>query len=589
MKTIQFGLAEKYDSGDNCSVATNSQFAIEVHNSENFSDIWYHIGKINGATIDWEESHKYSNGYHPSIAVNNNNVVVEVHETSNILTDSLYYKVGTILNGETVDWGEDDKYDSGKQPSISINDYGVVVEVHKSESINTLYYRVGQINDKKIQWGDSHKYDDGVMPSVSINNDGLVVEVHKSESNHKLWYRVGEIKGYNITWGESHEYQDGIAPNIGITNDGLVVEVHESEGSSGLWQLTGQVNGNLITWGTSSNFDSGSKPKMGISLDGEVAVQVHKGDSSELWYSNSKPIDTANFMKNLLPYIGNLPLKKMVIPATHDAGMYSGGVTESLGRTQDLNLYEQLSSGSRYFDLRLNSDKGDLKIHHEFIDGPNLNTVLESIKQFFDEGHQELAILKFSHFDDFSEESYQDMRNAINSYLGKWLFKNLPQGVTRLADVSMGTYLQSGKGVILVVVDKDWAIDYPETGYWVYRDWDSNSPQKGNLTVYDQYSNTTDLAKMEQDQLEKLKNFNGKCKNKPQIPCDLFLLSWTLTPITDVWHYAKEADRVLGREMMAQRQPNQYGYFSNLLYLDYFQNARPVFVADILLKECNDF
>ncbi|WP_346983959.1 phosphatidylinositol-specific phospholipase C domain-containing protein [Chryseobacterium sp. POE27] len=580
MNTIQFGLAEQYDSGRNCNVAVNSQFAVEVHNSEASSDMWYHVGSMNGATINWGASHKYSSGYHPSVAVNSNNVVVEVHETSNAFTNSMYYKVGTI-NGDTIDWGGDEKYDSGRQPSVSVNDQGVVVEVHKSQSYDSLYYRVGQIKGKKIEWGDSHKYDDGVTPSVSINNDGLVVEVHKSQAYNKLWCRVGRINGKSITWGSAHEYQDGIAPSVGLTNDGTVVEVHESQGLTGLWQLVGKVNGNEITWGGSSNFDSGANPQVGVSLNGNVAVQVHEGSMYQLWYSNSKVMDTANFMKNMLPVISNLPLKKMVLPATHDTGMYAGGLA---GRTQDLNLYEQLSSGSRYFDLRLD---GNLNIRHGIVYGPSLDSVLKNIKQFFDEGHQELAILKFSHFDDFSQTSYQNMRNLINSYLGNWLFKTLPQGVSRLADVSMGTYLNAGKGAVLIVVDGDWAIDYPEAGYWVYRDWNSGSPAKGNLTVFDQYSDTTDLAKMENDQFEKLRNFNGKCKNDPQVPCDLFLLSWTLTPVTAVWSYAQDANRVLGRKMMSQRQPNQFGYFSNLLYLDYFQYARPVFIADILFKSYN--
>lgn len=582
MNTIQFGVAEQYDSGRSCNVANNTQFAVEVHNSEASSDMWYHIGQINGATINWGGSHKYSNGYVPSIAINSSNIVVEVHETSNVVTNSMYYKVGTI-NGQTIDWGGDEKYDSGKQPSVAINDSGVVVEVHKSQSFDTLYYRVGQINGKKISWGDSHKYDDGVTPSVSINNNGVVVEVHKSQAFNKLYYRVGKINGKSITWGDSHAYQDGITPSVGITNDGMVVEVHESQGVTGLWQIVGKINGSQIAWGVSSNFDSGTRPQVGIALNGDVAVQVHEGSLYKLWYSDSKIMDTANFMGNLLPAISNLPLKKMVIPATHDTGMYTGGAA---GLTQDLNLYGQLSGGARYFDLRVD---GNLNIRHGIVYGPTLDEVLKNIQQFFDEGHQELAILKFSHFDNFSASSYQNMRNAINKYLSKWLFKSLPQGVSRLADVTMGTYLNTaGKGAILVVVDDNWAIDYPEAGYWVYRDWSSNTPEKGNLTVFDQYSNTTDLAAMERDQFQKLDNFNGKCEKNASVPCDLFLLSWTLTPVTAVWLYAQDADRVLGRKMMERRQANKYGYFTNILYLDYFEYARPTFIASILLKGYNN-
>lgn len=53
MKTIQFGSSEIYDYGRNCSVALNLQNAIEVHNSKHGSNMWYRIGKVNGATVHW--------------------------------------------------------------------------------------------------------------------------------------------------------------------------------------------------------------------------------------------------------------------------------------------------------------------------------------------------------------------------------------------------------------------------------------------------------------------------------------------------------------------------------------------------------
>lgn len=581
MKTVQFGLAEKYDSGRSCQVATNANTAVEVHVSEASSDLWYHVGKINGATVNWGGSKNYSNGYKPSIALNNHQLAVEVHETSNIFTHSMYYKVGSI-DGSSIDWGSDEKYDSGKEPHVALNDSGTVVEVHKSQSFDTLWYRVGQIKGKSIDWGSSHEYDQGVAPSVSINNHGVVVEVHKSQGYNTLWYRVGKITGKTIDWGGSREYQDGIEPSVAITDDGKVVEVHRSQGMTGLWQIAGQVNGKTIDWGNASNFDSGENPDVAVSTDGTIALQVHEGSLAKLWYSNSNLTDRANFLGDMLNSISALPLKKMVLPATHDTGMYEGGLSLP-GKTQDLDLYGQLSAGARYFDLRVD---GDLNIRHGIIYGPPLSKVLKDIRRFFEEGHRELAILKFSHFDNFSEKSYAAMRNKINADLGTWLFKSLPAGVSRLADVPMGTYLNPG-GRILIVVDDNWAIDHPETGYWVYRDWDSGSPEKGDITVYDKYSNTTNLNHMEEDQINKLNSFDGKCKNNSGIPCDLFLLSWTLTPFTGVWLDAKEANRVLGSAMMSHKSPNQHGYFTNLLYLDYVQYARPAFVADILLKSYN--
>lgn len=581
MERIQFGLALNYDSGRSCTATINETTAIEVHNSEASSDMWYHVGKIKGATIEWAKSTKYSNGYHPSIAINNQNIIVEVHETSNVLTNSMYCKVG-VLNGSTIEWGGDDKYDSGVQPNVAINDNGVVVEVHKSQGYNQLYYRVGKINGKSVSWSSSHNYDSGVTPAVTISNSGLVIETHKSEGSDKLYYKVGHINGNSINWGNSMQYQDGLNPSIAVTDDGRVIEVHESQGLTGLWQLSGTVSGNTINWSSAFNYDSGSNPKTAMSLSGKIAIQVHQSSTFGLWYSTSKLMNNADFMGDMLPLISDIPLNKMVLPATHDTGMYTTGLS-SLAKTQDLNLYEQLSAGARYFDLR--PDK-DLDIYHGPMTGPSLKEVLEDIKKFYAEGHKELSILKFSHFDNFTESIYKNMKEMINEYLGNWMFTKLPDGTARLADVSMGTYLNSG-GKVLIVVDSNWAVDYPEKGFWVYRDWESDKADQGDLTVFDQYSNTTSYSDMKNDQLQKLSEFNGKCRSFQNTPCDLFLLSWTLTPVTGVWLYAQEADRNLG-QVMSYVQPNRYGLFTNLLYLDYFEYARPTFIAQILIKTYNN-
>lgn len=592
MKTIQFGLARDYDGGRNCCADINETTVVEVHNSEVASDMWYHVGKVKGATVEWGGSIKYSNGNHPNIAINNKNIVVEVHETSNILTSSMYYKVGHV-DGTNISWGNDEKYDSGLQPCVAINDNGVVVEVHKSQAYNELYYHVGQIqSNNTIKWGSSHKYDSGVQPSVSITNSGLVVETHKSQSYDKLYYRVGHISGNTINWGPSREYQDGINPSVAITEDGKVIEVHESQGLTGLWQLSGEVSGDTINWNESFNYDSGSSPKAGISSSGDIAIQVHQGSLYKLWFSTSALMDTANFMSAMLPGIQNLPLKKMVLPATHDAGMYTSGLS-IVAKTQDLSLYGQLSSGARYFDLR--PDK-NLNIYHGPITGPSLQEVLNDVKRFYQEGHKELSILKFSHFDGFNQDVYNNFKTMIKNTIGQWLYTDKPQG-TRLADITMGSYL-SGGGKILVVVDDSWAVSYPESGFWVYRDWQSSTASQGDLTVFDIYSNTTSYENMKNDQLRKLNAFNGKCCSQQKngswecqtfsdVPCDLFLLSWTLTPVTGVWNYAKEANRNLG-QVMTYVNPNSYGYFANLLYLDYFEYARPTFISTLLCKAYNN-
>ena len=87
---------------------------------------------------------------------------------------------------------------------------------------------------------------------------------------------------------------------------------------------------------------------------------------------------------------------------------------------------------------------------------------------------------------------------------------------------------------------------------------------------------------MKKNQFGKFNDFNGFCENKVT-PCDLFLLSWTLTFPTAIWSFAQEPDRLLGNDIRELTIPNQYGQIVNMLYVDYVEYARPADVALYLL------
>ena len=57
------------------------------------------------------------------------------------------------------------------------------------------------------------------------------------------------------------------------------------------------------------------------------------------------------------------------------------------------------------------------------------------------------------------------------------------------------------------------------------------------------------------------------------MPCDLFLLSWTLTPPTAVWTLARLADKRLV-DVVGPLAKNPAGRVINALYLDYVEHAR---------------
>lgn len=238
--------------------------------------------------VCWGNAIEYDDGIQPSVAMNNSGVVVEVHEAKKLSSSTLRYRVGGQGKGNTIDWGSGHDYDSGTAPCVAINDSGVVVEVHKSQGDGTLSYLVGQVDfeRKVIVWGPSHKYDKGMTPSVAINNTGRFVEVHKTGSN--LYYFVGSVNALEKTvdFNESLKYDSGVSPSVALSEDGQVIEVHCSGGlKPRLWYRTGTLKDTQILFNTSVCYADGESPSVALNDQGQV-VEVHKSQShASLWCS----------------------------------------------------------------------------------------------------------------------------------------------------------------------------------------------------------------------------------------------------------------------------------------------------------------
>ncbi|KZN47350.1 hypothetical protein [Pseudoalteromonas luteoviolacea] len=575
MNDVFFGLAEQYDTGSIPNVAINaSGQVLEVHKNEEGFKLYYRFGNLNKATVNWEASHHYDDGNTPAVAMNNRGVAVEVHK--NQAGSSLYYHVGDV-SSNGVSWHSSNKYDSGIEPNVAVNDDGIVVEVHKTQSpfSNGLYYHVGQVNGSKVDWHSSHEYDSGSVPQVALNNNGYVVEVHQSQSKSKVWYHVGRVNGSKIDFGSSHEFGSGTAPSVALTDDEIVIAVWSQGGT--LYQRKGQISGTQIDWQSDAvEFDDGQRPSVGIANN--TAVQVHPSETIlyGLWYSTSILTNRASWIQDRLGELGNKTISELALPASHDSGMYKGGLAV-FGKTQDLSIKGQLEAGVRYFDLRPKWTGSKFVIYHGPITGPDLSEVLSDIRSYCEQGHKELAILKFSHFDGINSDNYPVFRQQVEDAIGSWMVKTKPEG-KRLAEGTLNEYVNDGTAM-MVAIGNDLSINQPQQGFWVYKDWDSSSVAKADLTVFDEYSDTISFSTMKQDQFKKFEEFTGQCKKDPSVPCDLFLLSWTLTPPTAVWPVSKEANRALGSAMVELPAKNQYGKIVNLLYVDYVEYARATDVA----------
>ncbi len=584
MKDVFFGLGLQYDSGDGPTIAINrAGRVVEVHKNEAGFSLYYRAGTTNQMTIDWGASHNYTSGVEPAIAINGNNQVVEVHK--NELGVTLYSSIGT-LNGNTITWaGSPKDYTTGLTPSIAVNNSGKVVEVHRSEKTTRLYYRYGTLGSSNVNWQWDDNYDTGQLPKVAINNSDWVVEVHQSEGFNTVWYHVGKIdtSAKKITFGDSHQFADGSRPSVALTDAGDVIVTFQK--GNELFQRFGKINtsAKTIDWtGDAKYYDDGVKPSV-AAVDG-MSVEAHEGELAKtLWFSTSMITDRAIWMTERRAQLGSRKIPQLVFPSSHDSAMYEYGIAV-LGKTQDLSIFNQLEYGIRYFDLRPKKSGDKIVIHHGPINGPDLSAVLADIQRYCNFGHKELIIIDWSHFDNWDASVYTQFVTQVNNAIGRWLWKTPLQPGQRLADIPLSTFTANGPCVISAVAE-EWAVNNPQAGFWVFRDWDSSDSNLGNLVVFDKYSETTSYTKMRDDQIDKFETFTGKQKNFPTLPVDMFLLSWTLTPITGVWFESKEANRNLGNELVKIPNPNASNRIMNCLYVDYVEFAR---VTDAGIKQ-NDY
>jgi hypothetical protein len=299
--------------------------------------------------------------------------------------------------------------------------------------------------------------------------------------------------------------------------------------------------------------------------------------------------ETANWMGQLAaqdPAFGQKGLGQMVLLGTHNAGMYSYALKSILGQTQDRTIYEQLMSGVRFFDLRVSYDvvesnefsfRAAFRIVHGPIPGPEFLGVLIDIRNFMAKGGKEVVVLKLSHLENsqtvMRQDVYADLATRIDSVLGPWLYKDRFDG--RLAAVPFATLTRSG-GKVIVVVDGDYAVNKPMPGIYVYRDATLNDRatlSRGDLIVFDSYSDTTSYAAMMTDQQDKFRKYQGRCSDE-RTDSDMFVLSWTLTPATFVWWWASGANAKLQNEITASRiESLNPGRMINVVYLDYYEHA----------------
>jgi hypothetical protein len=150
----------------------------------------------------------YDRGYRSSLSVNYNGTIAEVHqEGSDAYNEELYYRLGHLTSPGTGDFsitwdtGTGGKYyEKGQTPSISINDNGDVVEMHTVPNENKIHYIRGRLSGNAIAFQQVHPRfaSDDFAPTVALLNNGYVMTFHvyprrdifRSIVRYELKYRL---------------------------------------------------------------------------------------------------------------------------------------------------------------------------------------------------------------------------------------------------------------------------------------------------------------------------------------------------------------------------------------------------------------
>jgi hypothetical protein len=304
-QTLQWGLDQKYDDGINPSVAVHSSgLVLEFHQSGlGITDIWYHVGMLNGTSVTWGGSQFLGQkGNWATVAISKDGYVILVRSTTHFKNGAqLGYWVGKIdPHGgidQSINWlVRDALWDSGFHSSIAINDNGVIVGVHEAGYNGPgMYYRVGHLADPaagnySIAWDSGPygvHYDDGINPHIALNNRNEVVEVHQVPGENLLHYHRGTVSGGSIHFASSQRYDDSAQrPAVALLDSGLVVELN-----GGISASTGKLSPSdpaLIVWSNPTKISTteGTYPAVAASGTSVVATWIYNYDLlGQLYYS----------------------------------------------------------------------------------------------------------------------------------------------------------------------------------------------------------------------------------------------------------------------------------------------------------------
>ena len=307
--------------------------------------------------------------------------------------------------------------------------------------------------------------------------------------------------------------------------------------------------------------------------------RTSRDPQTSLITSNNPPND---WMHSIYNQISCLTLKEIVVPGSHDAGMFEfnegAGLASPVNTvTQKIDIGSQLKYGSRYFDIRPVISGGGWKTgHYGWIcilgvcewrggNGQDLPSIINQVNSFT-ANNNELVILDLTHglyTDDFHGEHNSGLTQAQWDDLMTRLLRvnHRAIGFGRNSDITnlkLFQLIQNTARVLIIVDDTTRLGKTVDTSRFA----DHGIFNRAQFKIINDYADTNNQEKMVQDQLSLLK------AQRTSPTSTMLVLSWTLTqsnPTESIVDNGDAANKALPELLWPALSPRTY---PNVLMVD---------------------
>jgi hypothetical protein len=366
---------------------------------------------------------------------------------------------------------------------------------NKSAYLDNIYYiDADGSHEFTIIYADEINKGKGITLWASTNSDSIIPRFDmEGDTLHPFPYKQSNLSNVGeMQKGKAYD-TSGIAP---LHRD-FHLQVISSSSNSQLVEVIYSINRETGTIGGPNIFEQTVKR---YTNESNITYLMNYGMSHAAQpLTNQSYIYTApenrNWMEKLAIDCPDIKIKDLVLPGSHDAGMYemNGNLDlpvythlvldlliplfpicaneikiilgmhgtrialENLSITQKDDAYNQMKIGTRYFDFRPAYDKSDSEKNvyhvHGIVPGVQFKDFLEGINKYLEEHQNEIAIIRISysgidkHFEHLDKTGVEKF---LKEYISDEVGYDLPIDFKKCHDQSLDQVVSSGKRLLVL-------------------------------------------------------------------------------------------------------------------------------------------